>query len=155
MRQEIKKRILKEQSESQYLAAKIRSNNHWTEEEFKSLFFSYMCFKLSLKPEEVTTDNFYEICQISAEKIAKLPHGKLDAAENASKCGGATTAMNKKILFLLAVNREYQIKLDADDSIQIDTFTDLTNCVYKKLKGEILEVRDAEKYAANGKRDRG
>ena len=87
-----------------------------------------MCAKFLLEPEEITTDNFYEICQISAEKAAKRPHGELDAAEAASKCGGATTAMNKKILFLLAVNREYGI------SVRIDTFTQLCDCIYQKLE---------------------
>lgn len=62
----------------------------------EGLFLQYMCAKFLLEPEEITTDNFYEICQISAEKAAKRPHGELDAAEAASKCGGATTAMNKK-----------------------------------------------------------
>lgn len=41
--------------------------------------------------------------------------------------------MNKKILFLLAVNREYGITLTADDSVQIDTFTQLCDAVYQKI----------------------
>ena len=92
-----------------------------------------MC-QIFAEPEEITTDNFYEICQISAEKAAKRPHGELDAAEAASKCGGATTAMNKKILFLLAVNREYGINVTAEDSVRIDTFTQLCDCIYQKLE---------------------
>ena len=157
MRQKIKERILRQQKLSQNFVDLILSQKYMDQAEFKKLFFAYMCSKFSLETEEVTTDNFYEICQISAEKVAKMPHGELDAAESASKCGGATTAMNKKILFLLAVNREYQIQLDADDSIRIDTFLDLTDCVYQKLiekrrqqdETESSEDCYVEKYAGN------
>lgn len=41
---------------------------------------------------------------------------------------------NKKILFLLAVNREYGINVTAEDSVQIDTFTQLCDCIYQKLE---------------------
>ena len=100
---------------------------------FSELFTLYLCNKFMLTPEELTTDNFYEICQLSAEKASNLPKGLLDASELASKCGGATTAMNKKVLFLLAVNREYGIVINADESVRIETFTELKRLVYDKL----------------------
>ena len=102
-------------------------------EVFGRLFLQYMCAKFLLEPEEITTDNSMKSAD-SAEKAAKRPHGELDAAEAASKCGGATTAMNKKILFLLAVNREYGINVTAEDSVRIDTFTQLCDCIYQKLE---------------------
>ncbi len=106
-----------------------------TYEEFDRLFTLYLCEKFMLTPDELVTDNFYEICQLSAEKASNLPKGLLDASELASKCGGATTAMNKKVLFLLAVNREYGIVIDAKESVQIETFTELKRLVYNKLQG--------------------
>ena len=87
-----------------------------------------------LQPQEVVTDNFYEICQLSADKASHLPKGMLDAAELASKCGGATTAMNKKVLFFLAVNRELQVEINAEESVAVDTFTQLKQLVYSKLQ---------------------
>ncbi len=140
MRKAIKDKILQQKKDSQLYVKMIREGRKsLSRETFGKLFLQYMCAKFLLEPEEITTDNFYEICQISAEKAAKRPHGELDAAESASKCGGATTAMNKKILFLLAVNREYGIKVTAEDSVQIDTFTQLCDCVYKKIS-EMTDV---------------
>lgn len=134
MRKEVKKNILKQKKDSHIYVQMIKEKGHnLSREAFGELFLRYMCAKFLLEPEEITTDNFYEICQISAEKASKLPHGSIDAAESASKCGGATTAMNKKILFLLAVNREYGITLTADDSVRIDTFTQLCDTVYQKI----------------------
>lgn len=134
MRKGIKEKILRQKRDSDQYRKSILNSKNLNQKDFSRLFFYYMCAKFSLEPEEITTDNFYEICQISAEKIAKMPHGELDAAENASKCGGATTAMNKKILFLLAVNREFGIRLSADDSVSINTYKELCECVYGKIK---------------------
>ena len=134
IRKEVKENILKQKKDSHiYLQMIKEKGQNLTREAFGELFLRYMCAKFLLELEEITTDNFYEICQISAEKASKLPRGSIDAAEAASKCGGATTAMNKKILFLLAVNREYGITLTADDSVQIDTFTQLCDAVYQKI----------------------
>ena len=135
MRKTIKEKILQQKRDSQFFVKMIcERGKNLSKDAFKTMFMQYMCAKFLLEPEEITTDNFYEICQISAEKAAKRPHGELDAAEAASKCGGATTAMNKKILFLLAVNREYGINVTAEDSVKIDTFTQLCDCIYCKLK---------------------
>lgn len=135
MRKAIKEKILQQKKGSQFYVKMIcEGQSSLSREVFGRLFLQYMCAKFLLEPEEITTDNFYEICQISAEKAAKRPHGELDAAEAASKCGGATTAMNKKILFLLAVNREYGINVTVEDSVRIDTFTQLCDCIYQKLE---------------------
>ncbi len=103
-------------------------------EEFADYFTKYLCFKYMLDPSEITTDNFYEICRLSAEKSSHLPKGMLDAAELASKCGGATTAMNKKVLFLLNVNETFGITITAEESVKIDTFSELKKLIFDKIK---------------------
>ena len=98
-------RLIKDLKESaQKCADSILQDPALDFEGFDQIFTQYLCYKFMLDPAELTTDNFYEICQLSAEKSSSLPKGMLDAAELASKCGGATTAMNKKVLFLLNVN---------------------------------------------------
>jgi len=44
--------------------------------------------------------------------------------------------MNKKVLFLLAVNREYGITITAEEGVQIETFTELKKMVYAKLQAD-------------------
>lgn len=133
MRKDIKETIMKNKKSALHHADFILKHPDLSFDEFSRRFTLYMCDKFMLTEKELVTDNFYEICQLSAEKAAHLPKGMLDASELASKCGGATTAMNKKVLFLLAVNREFQIEITAEESISIDTFTDLKELVYKKL----------------------
>ena len=98
-------------------------------EQFEDYFTEYLCDKFVLEKNEINTDDFYKICAYSVEKIAGLPTLQRDAALTASRCGGATTAMNKKVLFLLSVNREYSIQITPEESMKIDTFT----LVYEKV----------------------
>ena len=133
MRKDIKNQILQLKESAQQCADSILNQDPLTYEYFEEQFTRYLCNKFMLKPQELVTDNFYEICQLSADKAAHLPKGMLDAAELASKCGGATTAMNKKVLFFLAVNRELHVEISAEESVQVDTFTQLKQLVYAKL----------------------
>ncbi len=133
MRKDIKKMIISKKESAMKIVGSILNNTELGYDEFSDLFTDYLCEKFLLVKDEIVTDDFYEICRLSAEKASNLPKGMLDAAELASKCGGATTAMNKKVLFLLAVNREYEIKIEAEESAPIETFTDLKKLIYKKI----------------------
>ena len=140
MRKDIKEKIMKNKESALQCAGFLCSHPELSFEEFSGWFTRYLCDKFLLTPEELVTDNFYEICQLSAEKAAHLPKGLLDASELASKCGGATTAMNKKVLFLLAVNREYGITITAEEGVQIETFTELQKMVYIKLRADKMRA---------------
>ena len=133
-RKEIIRRIKETKESAAKCAGSILDSPDIGFPEFDSIFTQYLCFKFMLDPEELVTDNFYEICQLSAEKSSSLPKGMLDAAELASKCGGATTAMNKKVLFLLSVNETFDIRITAEESVKIETFTQLKELIYSKVK---------------------
>lgn len=133
MRKDIKTLILQNKESALKYADLILNKEDLSYEEFENLFLQYLCGKFMISHQEIYTDNFYEICQVSAEKACKLPKGLLDASELASKCGGATTAMNKKILFIMAVKREYHIDIIAEESALIETFSELKQLVYYKL----------------------
>lgn len=134
MRKDIKAQILAKKESALRFADSILQKRGLSYEEFDEAFTSYLCEKFMLEKSELITDNFYEICQLSADKAAHLPKGMLDAAELASKCGGATTAMNKKVLFMLAVKRDYRLEISAEESARVDTFTELKELVYGKLQ---------------------
>ena len=134
MRKAIKEAILSRKKSAQQCADFLLHRENLTFSEFDDTFTGYLCDKFMLEREELTTDDFYALCQKSAEKASQLPPGLLDASELASKCGGATTAMNKKVLFLLAVNRELGVKITAEEGVAIDTFSQLKQLVYDKLR---------------------
>jgi len=133
MRKAIKETILSRKKSAAACAGFLLHQEGLDYSKFDSVFTSYLCDKFMLEREELTTDDFYTLCQMSAEKASHLPPGLLDASELASKCGGATTAMNKKVLFLLAVNRDLGIKITAEEGVRVDTFTQLKQLVYNKL----------------------
>ena len=133
MRKDIKERILQLKHSAQQCADAVRMQDPLTYAFFDEQFTSYLCDKFMLTRAELVTDDFYELCQLSADKAANLPKGMLDASELASKCGGATTAMNKKVLFMLAVKRDFGVEIHAGESVQVNTFTQLKKMIYEKL----------------------
>lgn len=132
MRKALKEELLRAKGRAAGFAAALSEGKAMDRAQFDRLFHAYLCAKFMLEPAEIQTDNFYAICQLSAEKAARFPKGTLDAAELASKCGGATTAMNKKVLFLMALKRELGIDISPEEGAAVDCLSQLTALVYEK-----------------------
>ena len=132
-RADIKNQILNRKERARFCTKYIQDQPEIKKEEFDQVFTEYFCAKLLLEICDINTDDFYELCQISVKKNGKLREEAVDEALIASKCGGATTAMSKKVLFLLAVNEEFQCQITSEQSIEIDTFTKLKETVYEAL----------------------
>lgn len=133
MRKALKEELLRAKGRAAGFAAALSEGNAMDRAQFDGLFRAYLCAKFMLEPAEIQTDDFYAICQLSAEKAARFPKGALDAAELASKCGGATTAMNKKVLFLMALNRELGAAISPEEGAAVDRLSQLTELVYGRL----------------------
>lgn len=132
MRKVWKEELLQAKGQAAGFAAALSSGETMDRIQFSGLFRAYLCAKFMLDPDEIQTDDFYAICQLSAEKAARFPKGALDAAELASKCGGATTAMNKKVLFLMALKRELDIDISPEEGAVVDRLSQLVALVYEK-----------------------
>lgn len=135
MRVDIKNKILKNKTHAKACLETLSSTPNIRKNEFGKIFTEYLCFKFLLVPAEINTDDFYEICQLSVEKASSLPPGLIDSSEFASKCGGATSAMNKKILFILTLKKEFSIEISPQESVNITTLSQLIECVYSKKAG--------------------
>lgn len=133
MRKALKEELLRAKGRAAGFAAALSEGKAMDRAQFDGLFRAYLCAKFMLEPAEIQTDDFYAICQLSAEKAARFPKGALDAAELASKCGGATTAMNKKVLFLMALNRELGAAISPEEGAAVDRLSQLTELVYGRL----------------------
>lgn len=132
MRKALKEELLRAKGQAAAFAAALSGGGVMDRAQFSALFRAYLCAKFMLEPDEIQTDDFYAICQLSAEKAARFPKGALDAAELASKCGGATTAMNKKVLFLMALKRELNIDISPEEGAAVDRLSQLVALVYEK-----------------------
>ena len=72
MRKAIKEKILQQKKGSQFYVKMIcEGQSSLSREVFGRLFLQYMCAKFLLAPEEITTDNYYEICQ---KTVCRLIH---------------------------------------------------------------------------------
>ena len=134
-RQQIKAALLARKEQSAACARQICERTYRGQEEFSLLFRRYLCGKFMLEPEDLDTDDFYRICQYSVEKASHYPPGSIDAAEFASKCGGATTATNKQVLFIMALRRELHVPITVEEAVSVDLLSQLIAICYQKLEG--------------------
>lgn len=134
-RRQILNAILVRKEQAAQTAQQIRARRYRDRAEFACLFQAYLCDKFMLEPEELDTDDFYQICQYSVEKASHYPPGSIDAAEFASKCGGATSATNKKVLFIMALRRELEIPISVEEAVASDLLSQLIFICYEKLEG--------------------
>ena len=61
------------------------------------------------------------------------------AYDNKASCDGATSAMNKKVLLLMAIQKELNIKFPLDEVVQIKDTKKLTSVVYRQLNGKMAD----------------
>lgn len=134
-RRQITAGILAQKNRAAQWAEKMKGHQYSSPEEFACLFTNYLCAKFMLAPEELDTDDFYRICQYSVERASQFPPGFIDAAEFASKCGGATSATNKKVLFIMALHREIGIPLEVEEVVPVNLLSQLIHLCYRKLEG--------------------
>ena len=133
-RSAIMREILSHKGTAAGCAEKINAGTYRNLDEFSKLFREYLKGKFILENADLACDDFYQICQRSVERASRYPPGVIDASEFASRCGGATTAANKKVFFMLALRQELRIPLTDEEAVAVDTLSGLISLCYRKLE---------------------
>lgn len=94
---------------------------------------------------ESRTEDILELAQQSVETIAHLQKGGLKFRDHSGTCGSVSSAVTKKILFLIALQKALGITFEKHEAADIETVSDLT----EHVKAHLLEqqrtgVPDAE-----------
>lgn len=133
-RSAIKREILSHKGTAAEYAQKIVAHGYKNHDGFSELFRCYLKGKFILEDADLVSDDFYQICQRSVERATQFPPGAIDASEFASRCGGATTATNKKIFFMMALRQELGVPLTDEEAVATDTLSGLISLCYRKLE---------------------
>lgn len=89
--------------------------------------------KYLLKCEDMTTDNFTELTQISMSKSMKVSKELVEEFDLAKSCDGVSSLMAKKVLLFMAIQRLLGISLPADKIAEADTLRDISDAVWCAL----------------------
>ena len=109
------------------------------EDELHTYIYDYVLYKYNLFGEVSDVYVLDDLAELSVAKAIKLSKEQAIAYDNKASCDGATSAMNKKVLLLMAIQKELNIKFPLDEVVQIKDTKKLTSVVYRQLNGKIAD----------------
>ena len=104
----------------------------------KKAFFSrklrdFVLHKYMLSPEMELPENFSALTELSLSRSMKISPELVKEFDLAKSCDGASSAMAKKVLLFLAIQRELGILLPAMASAQITTIQALADLAWEEM----------------------
>ena len=102
---------------------------------------AYIKYRFMLADDKFWCDDIRQLSEYSIKKIMKLPKDEpLD--EISMSCTGASSSAERKVLLILALRKKLGISFDADESVDIETVTQLAQAITRKLAEKALKESD-------------
>ena len=136
---QIKNHLISHREHAQHQIDYIKAHRHMEEDELHTYIYDYVLYKYNLFGEVSDVYVLDDLAELSVAKAIKLSKEQVIAYDNKASCDGATSAMNKKVLLLMAIQKELNIKFPLDEVVQIKDTKKLTSVVYRQLNGEMAD----------------
>lgn len=136
---QIKNHLISHREHAQHQIDYIKAHRHMEEDELHTYIYDYVLYKYNLFGEVSDVYALDDLAELSVAKAIKLSKEQAIAYDNKASCDGATSAMNKKVLLLMAIQKELNIKFPLDEVVQIKDTKKLTSVVYRQLNGEMAD----------------
>jgi len=104
------------------------------ESELYPLIKSYLCLKFMIDESEAHSDELVELAKQSIEQIAGLKKGGLKFVDHSGSCSSVSSAITKKVLLLISLQKALGITFPKEEVAYILTVTQLTHSVAKRLE---------------------
>ena len=136
---QIKNHLISHREHAQHQIDYIKAHRHMEEDELHTYIYDYVLYKYNLFGEVADVYVLDDLAELSVAKAIKLSKEQAIAYDNKASCDGATSAMNKKVLLLMAIQKELNIKFPLDEVVQIKDTKKLTSVVYRQLNGKVAD----------------
>ena len=136
---QIKNHLISHREHAQHQIDYIKAHRHMKEDEIHTNIYDYVLYKYNLFGEVADVYVLDDLAELSVAKAIKLSKEQAIAYDNKASCDGATSAMNKKVLLLMAIQKELNIKFPLDEVVQIKDTKKLTSVVYRQLNGKMAD----------------
>ena len=136
---QIKNHLISHREHAQHQIDYIKAHRHMEEDELHTYIYDYVLYKYNLFGEVADVYVLDDLAELSVAKALKLSKEQAIAYDNKASCDGATSAMNKKVLLLMAIQKELNIKFPLDEVVQIKDTKKLTSVVYRQLNGKMAD----------------
>lgn len=112
----------------------IKSHTNQNYEFVHTCIKNYVNYKFMLDNDECPSEVILELSEHSIAKAAKLSRDELALVEVSSGCTDVSTAVTKKVLMLLGIQKTLNIKFPTETTAYIDTISDLAQAILEQLK---------------------
>lgn len=136
---QIKNHLISHREHAQHQIDYIKAHRHMEEDELHTYIYDYVLYKYNLFGEVADVYVLDDLAELSVAKAIKLSKEQAIAYDNKASCDGATSAMNKKVLLLMAIQKELNIKFPLDEVVQIKDTKKLASVVYRQLNGKMAD----------------
>lgn len=109
--------------------------------------YEYVLYKYNLSGEVRDVYVLNDLAELSVAKALKLSREQAVAFDNKGTCDGTTSAMNKKVLLLMAVQRELDIRFPPLETAKITTTQLLADAVRRELAAKQAEGQGGSFHA--------
>lgn len=94
----------------------------------------YILCKFMLSADECTDELLDSLAQQSLAKSMKLPKEIVSDADLGKGCGSAGSLVTKRVLLFMAIERDFRIRLPANEAAKIVTLSDISSLVWRSME---------------------
>ena len=115
----------------------IRNAEPLTYELFHKNLRGFVLTKYMLDENDFTEESsFDDLVEISLAKTMKIDKSLVEEFDTAQSCDGATSAMAKKVLLFMAIQKELNIELPAGPTARLKKLDDLIDLAWESMPKE-------------------
>ena len=111
----------------------IRDTVPLDRETFRRELRAYILSKYMLTGADCGTDNFNALTELSLARSMKISKDLVEQFDTAKSCDGATSAMAKKVLLMMNLEKELEIQIPAGPAAKDITLAEFIDLIWSTL----------------------
>lgn len=127
---ELKRRYATAEIEARKVAQAVNEGSMPDKESFRKAVERYIRIRMLLEPDDELPNSLNLLGQMNLSRALGIPIPDLSKVDMEAKCGSTSAVMTKKILLIIALNRDFGIKIEADVAADITKLNELVEITY-------------------------
>ena len=129
----LKETILNSRKKADAAMQAIRTADPLTREFFGEKIRDFVLAKYMLSPGEDLPENFNALAELSLSRSMKISPELVKEFDLAKSCDGVSSAMAKKVLLFLNIQKQLQIELPAKGTATLKTLDELADLAWNEM----------------------
>ena len=129
----VKQLLLRSKAEAQKQIDRIYDCCPLSFETLEVCLTDYILEKFMLSREEAEDVDFQKLSELSLAKSMKISRELVREFDTARSCAGATSAIAKKTLLYMSIQKALKIELAAEKTPKVHTFGEFTSLVWEAM----------------------